>query len=235
MATLEIWPEALKENDADITASATLDRPGGSGRFLLWYRLPQSFRARLFSGCDPFIQAALFTAMRTASRVVIHGQASPSLLRNLEEFQMAWISWKPDLYHKVDIVADLEREQGPAENDASVMAFSGGADSAFTAWRHRTGGMGREQCDLRAGVMVQGFDIPLDDPTGYDGAVARSAGMLSSLGVPIFRMATNFRDLQDDWLDAHGAGLASCLTLLQGNYRSGLIASSYPYSALSLP
>jgi hypothetical protein len=235
VSTLEIWPEALTETEDTVMAAATLARPGRDGRFQLWYRFPKSFRATLSRSCDPFVQAALFTAMRTSSRMVVHGESSPSLLRNLEEFQMAWTAWKPELYHKVDLFAEGEREAAPAESPATVMAFSGGADSAFTAWRHRSGGLGREQCDVQAGLMVHGLDIPLEDTAGYNGAAARSAGMLSSLGVPLFRMATNFRDLEDDWVDAHGAGLASCLTLLRGQYRTGLIASSYPYAALSLP
>lgn len=235
MATLEIWPEARVENAESVTVSATLERPGGAGRLLLWYRIPSSFRAALSANMDPLVRAVVFTAMRTASRLVVHGAASPSLLRNLEEFQTAWVAWKPALYHRVEITAEAEQEPEPAGNESAVMGFSGGADSAFTAWRHRVGAMGRAQCNLRAAVMVHGFDIPLDDPGGYEAAAVRSEAMLSSLGVPLIRMATNFRELQDVWEDAHGAGLASCLSLLQGQHRIGLIASSYPYPLLSLP
>ena len=235
MATLEIWPEALTGDDDAVTAAATLEWPGGPGRFRLWYRFPASFRATFSGSGDPFVQAAIFTAMRTASRMVVHGRVSPSLLRNLEEFQAAWAGWRPALYRKVEIAADAECEQAPAAGNTAVMAFSGGADSAFTAWRHRAGEAGRGAHDLRAGVLVHGFDIPLTDTVGYDGAFARSAAMLASLDIPLFRAATNFRDLQEDWEDVHGAGLASALALLQGQYRSGLIAASYPYAALVLP
>ena len=114
VSTLEIWPEALSETEDTVLAAATLDRPGSAGRFRLWYRFPKSFRATLSRSCDPFVQAAIFTAMRTSSRVVVHGEASPSLLRNLEEFQMAWTAWRPELYHKVDIAADVEREAAPS-------------------------------------------------------------------------------------------------------------------------
>lgn len=235
MSALEIWPEPPTVEGDTVTVSASLDRPGGGGRFRLWYRLPSSFRDTLSDSCDPFVQAAMFTAMRTASRVVIHGRASPSLLRNLVEFQMAWTSWKPDLYHPVELCADTEVEREPADDAAALMVFSGGADSAFTAWRHRRGCLGRERYDLRAGVLVHGFDIPLEDVSGYEGAAVGSAAMLASLGLPLVRLATNFRDLGDDWVDAHGAGLASCLTVLRGSCGAGLIASSYPYATPTYP
>ncbi len=47
-------------------------------------------------------------------------------------------------------------------------------------------------------------------------------------------MATNFRALDDYWIDAHIAGLASCLMLLQEGYEIGLIASSPPYNNISI-
>lgn len=234
--TMELWLEPAVANGQTVTLAATLERPDAPERFRLWYRLPETFQSALPESADPFVMGCLFSAMRTGSRLAVHGQASPSLLRNLVEFQMAWTSWRPEMYRMVDIVADAERERVPAADDqAAVMAFSGGADSAFTAWRHRRDEIGRERCDLRAGVLIHGFDIPLDDESGFAGALRGSGAMLASLGMELFSMATNFRELEDYWEDAHGAGLASCLAALQGRYRMGLIAASYPYALLSLP
>jgi len=47
-------------------------------------------------------------------------------------------------------------------------------------------------------------------------------------------MSTNFRSLGDDWEHCHGAGLASCLMVLQNSYGKGLMGSTDPYS-LVLP
>jgi hypothetical protein len=115
------------------------------------------------------------------------------------------------------------------------MAFSGGADSAFTAWRYRPGTVESRPPRLVAGMMVHGFDIPIEDPGAFARAADRSARMLASLGMDLIPVATSFREQPGDWEDAHAAALASCLALLRGRFRRGVIASCYPYSALILP
>jgi len=235
MRTMEVWPEPVEQGGDFLTMAATLEWPDTKDRFRLWYRLPGLLYSRLTRSAEPLLLGSLFSAMRTSSRLVVHGEVSPSLLKNLVEFQMAWTRWKPELYRMVDIAVDKEQEQEPASTTGTVMVFSGGADSAFSAWRHHREEVGRERCDLRAGVLVHGFDIPLSDESGYAGAADKAGQMLASLGMDLLRMATNFRELKDDWEDAHGAGLLSCLSLLQGHYRAGLIASSYPYEMLSFP
>ena len=44
----------------------------------------------------------------------VHAGVSPSLLRNLEEFQAAWACWRPGHYARIGISADAERETGEA-------------------------------------------------------------------------------------------------------------------------
>jgi len=177
----------------------------------------------------------LFSAMKTSADVQVHGQVSPSLLRNLAEFMDAWATWKPGKYHRLQITADLEREQPKASGDEAILGFSGGADSAYTAWRHRTGRAGRQGRNLVAGVMLHGFDIPLQETEAFAGAAERAGRMLASLGMELIPVATNFREMGATWEDAHGAGLASALMLLKARYNTGLIASSFDYSALILP
>jgi len=129
--------------------------------------------------------------------------------------------------------ADVERELSIVHPcDQAIAAFSGGVDSCFTLFRHLTGQCGRLQRPLKAGLMVHGFDIPLDQPQVFERAAQRSQKMLASLGVALIPMATNFRELKQNWEDAHGIGLVSCLMLLQGGYGVGLVPSTEPYQAL---
>ena len=235
MSEIHLWVEGIIEVDGAVVRGATLEGPGEE-RLRLWYRLPAEHRPLLTESGDPFVVAALFQAMQRARTMVVHGEVSPSLLRNLEEFQAAWSSWRPQRYRRVEIVADVEREQGGKHNDGSaVVAFSGGVDSAFTAFRHRTGRVGRHGYPLQAGLMVHGFDIPLEEEEVFRRAAEKSARMLESLGMTLIPMATNFREMAGNWDDLHGAAIASCLMLLQGGYRFGLIASTEPYSHLVLP
>jgi hypothetical protein len=83
--------------------------------------------------------------------------------------------------------------------------------------------------------MVHGFDIPLAQQEVFERAAEKSSAMLASLGVELIAMATNFRELGQDWEDVFGAAVASTLMLLRGGYTVGLLPSSYTYQSLFLP
>jgi hypothetical protein len=59
--------------------------------------------------------------------------------------------------------------------------------------------------------------------------------MLASLRMELIPVATNYREQGGYWPHIFGAGLASCLMLLQGRFREGLIASGYSYKNFSSP
>jgi hypothetical protein len=233
MATMDLWLQEWVEKDGQITVGAVIEQP--EGRLSLWYRVPAELRPAITRSADPFLAATIFIAMHHGGRLTVHGDLSPSLMRNLEEFQGAWTAWRPKEYHPFEIVGERECEPGPAQTTAAVMPFSGGVDSCFTAWRHRAGLVERRRCDLRAGIFVHGFDIPLSKAADYEGASVGAKRLLASVGMDLIPMATNFRELPGEWEDVHGAALASCLLLLQGGYRTGLIAGSFGYTYLVFP
>lgn len=235
MNKIGVWIEQPKISAEALTLSATLELPS-RGREVLWYRVPLEHQSLLTQGHDPFVLGTLFMAMRTASDLEIHGEVSPSLLRNLEEFQAAWVCWKPNYYSKIEIRADLEREQPLASGSpAAISAFSGGVDSCFTVWRHRIGRCGRLRQNLEAGLLVHGLDIPLEQPEVFGRAAANAKLMLNSLDVKLLSMATNFKQVGGDWEDVFMAGIASCMVWYQSGYSVGLIGSSQPYHTLALP
>lgn len=230
-----LWAEDTVEADGMIIVRATIEVPK-KDRISLWYRIPSEYKLSISGNSDPFVIGVLFLTMAEGTDIKVHGEVSPSLLFNLEEFQAAWTCWRPNKYSKIEICADVEREQPLANNsDSAIAAFSGGVDSCFTVWRHHKKASGRSKSHVNSGLMIHGFDILLNEKEAFTRAAKKSAKMLRSLGLTLIPVATNFRELDQDWIDSHGAGLASCLMLFQGAYVSGLIASSSPYNALSLP
>lgn len=234
MHKTNLWPAETVEASGLKTFSITVESPTQE-RHRLWYRLPSEYSAWVTPSCDPFLVATVLLCMRWSAPVVVHGQVSPSLLQNLEEFQAAWSAWEPNRYHPVEIRADIEQEQPLAELDKAIVAFSGGVDSCFTVFRHRTGRCGRWQRNLQAGLMIHGMDIPLEEQQGFNQAAEKAKTLLASLDVELIPLATNFRELPLKWEDAFGTGILSCLMMLQGGYTTGLVASSFPYQALSFP
>jgi hypothetical protein len=227
MTHIDLWPEEPTLQADQIEAGFVLEDALGT-HTRCWYRLPAEQRQAITDHCDPFVLAALFTAMHTPADLKVHGAVSPSLLKNLEEYQAIWHAWLPDRYQPVEILAESEQEAGRAIGSAAVMTFSGGVDSSFTAWRHRTGQAGRLTEDLQAGLILRGFDLPVKSAKAFDVAFDRSRSMLDSLGMEIIPLSNNLRGLGGFFDDNHAAILASCLVLLQKRFSIGLVAGSDP-------
>ncbi len=234
MARTHLWQEQVVEDNGTATVGVTIETPDQQ-RNLLWYRVQAEQSSLLTKSCDPFVAATIFLAMSQGTDILVHGEISPSLLQNLQEFQAIWSCWRPNHYQQVEITADIEQEHTVTNRvERAISAFSGGLDSCFTALRHSQGKCGRSQRPLQAGLMVHGLDIPLSMPEAFDKAMQKSRLALTSLGLEAIPMATNFRSFPQNWEDAHGVGVASCLMLLQGGYAMGLIPSSDPYHAIDL-
>ena len=237
MQQTHLWPQEAVEVDGSITVSVTIEYPNEQPRSHLWYRVPAEFGSLLSDSCDPFVVAMILPAMFHSAPLVVHGTVSPSLLQNLEEFQAAWACWRPNLYKQIEITAEVEREAPKPPLEAAIAAFSGGVDSCFTAFRHHASPSRRFQHNLQAGLMVHGFDIPLEDQQAFDGAAKKSKAILSSLGIKFIPITTNYRQVEQklNWVDAYGPAVASSLMLFQNGYTVGLIASAFSYHNLLLP
>jgi hypothetical protein len=232
--TIGLWPEPLKHCDGMIEASVRVESPGRAPE-ILWYRLPAVHESGLPESLDPFVVGILFCAMCRGTDLHVHGAVSPSLLRNLEEFQAAWNGWNPARYHRIEIHAETEREDERAPGEVAAMTFSGGLDSCFTAWRHVKGELGRRKQKLQAAVMVHGFDIPLDEVQTFQRAAENSRQLTGDIGLELIPITCNIREFDHEWQQSHGAGLASCLHLLRHRFPVGLIAGSHAYSGLRFP
>ncbi|MEY2450912.1 MAG: hypothetical protein QOD92_486 [Acidimicrobiaceae bacterium] len=230
MSEFEIRVSPLESAGGTIRASATLRSPTRRG--VLWYEFDESHRAAIVDRADPFVLSTLILAMHEGRDLHVFGApASTSLLRNLEEFQRIWHAWFG--LPIVDLVVEGEREA--ARPDGAVVAFSGGVDSAFSAYS-RTRGAARRGPDLRAALMLHGMDIPRADREGFDGARRRSERMLRSLGLDLITVRTNAWELLPN-ADMHSSalGVAAALQLLGGGFGAGLLPSTATYSQLVLP
>jgi hypothetical protein len=232
--TIHLWPEDQVEKDGQVATGFTLEVVKGD-RKTIWYRVPLEFSSAITRWCDPYVLAVLFKAMNTPADLVVHGDVSPSLLDNLDEFQAAWSSWFPDRYTSIDIIPDTKRERPPSDHKNAVVAFSGGADSCYTAWHYRCSKTERLPFPLQAGIFIHGYDLPLKFQDTHDRAIEKARILLDSLGMTLIPLSTNLRTIRQHPVDAGGAFLASCLMLLQDHFTAGLIASSYCYSHLVLP
>lgn len=235
MKKLHLWKEDKVKSGDNTTISVAVESSEG-GRRRLWFRVPSQFEDQLSDSLNCFVVGTVFTAMKESGDLVAHGDVSGTLLRNLEEFQAAWTSWYPERYSRIEITADKEIDRDCRErSDRALAAFSGGVDGAFTVYRHAKGLCGRLRRDIKAGVFIHGFNIPLDRGDIFDKAAEKSARMLKSLDIDLIPVATNFRDLGVNFRDSHAAQIASSILLFEDHYPTALIASSEPYNDLIFP
>jgi hypothetical protein len=211
--------------------AADIGVPGGDVQEL-WFEIDDAHRGALVDRADPFVVAALVLAMREQRTVrVLGAPVSSSLVRSLEEFQTVWNAWYR--FPIVDIVAD-EQDDATAHTGPTVTAFTGGVDSAFSAYWHTRGGR-RLDRDLEAGMMVHGVDIPRSDVAGFERAAARSRRMLDSVGLELITVTTNAWDPQPPDARYVAIGVAATLHLLGGRFGTGLIPSTVDYRNLVIP
>jgi hypothetical protein len=234
MNRIDLWPEQPIIQADQIEAAFALEG-ASQERQRFWYRFSTDLQPALTGSCDPFVLPAVFIAMQRKASLVVHGQVSPSLLKNLAEFQSAWASWRPGVYTPVEVIADDEREVQLSPQRGVLAAFSGGLDSTFTVWRHSKGLAGRQNLKIQSGLMLHGFDIPLNQPESFDRAAHKARILLESLGIKLITLVTNLKKSEINFNDAHPALLASCMMLFQGAFATGLIAGSNTYAFMNIP
>jgi hypothetical protein len=212
--------------------SAELEWRGS--RSTLWFR---ELDGRALDGrlADVYVLGSLLLWMARGDAVHVHGAVSRTLLSNLDEWQAAMHSLLPDRYSLVTFTVDEVVEGEPSRSTRAIAAFSGGLDSTCTVIRHARGLAGWRTESLDALLLVHGFDIPLDRASEFDGARERASRAGDAVGLELRNVATNLRDLGQDWELAHGLALAAVLQLHSPEFGVGLIGSSAPYFRIELP
>jgi hypothetical protein len=197
----------------------------------LWYEVDEAHADAVTDRADPFVVATLIHAMGEGRDLVVRGAAfDAGLVHNLREFQLIWNAWY-DL-----AVVDIHGEAAPSTTPpaAAVVAFSGGADSAFSAWWH-TRGDGVGDPPLRTAMTMRGIDVPLSEPEGFARAAARARRMTDDLGLEQVVVSTNAWSLPVPIDEYTGMGVSAGLHVLGGTHTAGYLPSTATYRDLVVP
>jgi hypothetical protein len=182
------------------------------------------------------VAAALPTAMSLGRPLHVRGEVDADFLATMEEYMAAWCRWRPDLFQPVAISADVERADRAPVASGAIMAFSGGLDSTFALHAHKRAMLGRRQQDIQAAVLVQGFDIPLDQADAFDVARGHVQSILDSYGVRLNVVRTNWqKPFSVKWTMTHALGIAAVLHLFQRPFGSGVLADDNAYDMQITP
>src|ERR1700752_5015694 len=98
--------------------------------------------------------------MNRGTDVRVLGNVTRSLIEAAEECIDVWSLWRPDIFRRIRLAASsLVPDYAPVGRDA-VLTFSGGVDSTFALVANKKGLLEYRSRDVRAGVMIHGFDVP---------------------------------------------------------------------------
>lgn len=236
--TFHLIPQPIRRSSAEQIRSCRVQITGGhrdSTDRELWFSYPPDVAMPDDADADAYLLASLLPAMKEGADIRVAGSVSRELLANLTELILVWAKWCPSIYSRVNISVDCVRDHD-ARLTGAIAAFSGGADAQFTAYRHSNGTAGHATQDLKAGVFVHGFDIPLSDEDGFRRAALDAELVLGDIGLDMHIVRTNLQHLSDvNWEHYCGTAIASVLVGLKGVAGVGLIGSGEPYDALVVP
>jgi hypothetical protein len=222
---IRVFPEPPVLVDGRVVLKARIEGLGARRR-ALWFSTDARHAPHVTWLADPFACALQLPALRAGAALVIHGPVSRTLLENLERFQQVWRAWAPAQVTPGPMRADREVEGVPSGvADSTLMLFSGGLDSSFSILRHHRGLVGRRSRRIAAALMVLGFDIPHAETREFGAALENSRRMLEGLGIDLWSMATNFRDVVRDWEPGHGTGIAAAAHCFGGHIGTALVAA----------
>lgn len=174
-------------------------------------------------------------AMKVGADIRCEGRVSREQLARIEEAQDAWVMWRPDLFRKISIFADEEVDSAAPANRDAVLAYSGGLDATFALHAHRKGLLGRRQNNLRAGVMVHGFDVLLDRPDIFAKSSELGARILESYGLPLTTVRTNWRDIRGlPWDTVFIFAISSVMHQFSGVVSRAVVAADDAYNGEAL-
>jgi hypothetical protein len=238
MLKIDLSPQVLKIEDSAQKRSCLIQQTTVNDTIIekeLWFLYPTELSLPEDHNCDSYLLAVLLPAMQMKANIIVHGSVSSELLANLTELQHVWKKWCPEQFFLVDIEVERVREK-EGRVEGSILAFSGGADAQFSAYRHATGKVRYGTQLLKAGIFIHGFDISISDKKGFSGAQCLANRALKDLQLSLFIVRTNIRELWDiNWENYFGSALASVLCAFSKYAGTGLIASGPSYNELFTP
>lgn len=234
---LEIFPEEIIDINDGWKRSCTLVLTGDQikKQETLWWEYPKEVPKGESSDCDSYLLSTFLLAMKYRADLYVHGTISHELLSNITELQKIWAKCAPDIYREVSIEVD-QINYDPKKIDKAIVAFSGGVDAQFSAYRHSKHLASYVTQPLCYGVFIHGFDIKLSDKDGFKLAAEKAKITLKDINLDLIKVRTNIREVVSvNWEHYFAAALASVLIGMKKIAGIGLIASSEPYDALILP
>lgn len=237
-ATVDPDTEIDLEVDSRRRGSGTIDHrlvlTATRGRSPLWekeitFGVEAPFEVPDLATHDAFVIASLFPTMEVGGTLRVHGRVSQTLIRNILDFQSAWVLAVPTHCHLFDLQVDEVEElpeRDPRPDANAILAFSGGMDSMTALYRNACGDAGPVGHKIAATMMIHGLDTGRSFNRDPSDLIAHLRGVSEGLDIPMAVVDTGIAGVVGQDYISHGTWLAACLTLFSGRFDVGLIGST---------
>ena len=200
-----------------------------------YFKFPKNVKEDLTDRADPFIYALIFYMMCEGGKFEIEGNVSKSVLDNITMFCRVWHEWLPQEYKEIEIIANKIEDDYRPENEKMIIAFSGGLDASYTAYKYKKGLDKYYKYDLNRAVMILGADIPVADKKMFDVAFSKAKKMTDDLGIELIPVETNIRQDDCNWEHCFGTTVAAALNFFSKTYFYGAAASDSFVKSFIIP
>lgn len=186
---------------------------------------------------DHFVIGLVLPLAAAGGEVRVHGAMSRSGLFNVQRLLELRRATSPGRYGDLRIVPDslIDGPRLDPGDRRAVIAFSGGLDSTHAALRQSSIERA-DSLDLRALVMVHGFDAPTERPDMFARMLDRATPLAARIGIPLLSVETNSKYLYSAiWPQTSTPLAAAALALFRHMAAYGIFGGGLPYSANFLP
>ena len=185
---------------------------------------------------DAVLVSALLPALAAGTALTVVRPVSRRLLAGVSTIQDVFETWSRDKertrgweprFRRVPVHATVRPDAAAVSGRGAAAFFTGGVDSFYSAVQRRT--------ELTGLVFVHGFDVALADTALRARVASDLHRAAAALGLPLFEVETNVRDLSDpsvQWLDYHGAALAAVALLLAPWFQTVYVPATMTYATL---
>ncbi|MEH6564945.1 MAG: hypothetical protein V7756_06460 [Halopseudomonas sp.] len=190
--------------EIDFKVQGREDFTGISNTFALWICLP--------------------IAMSMNRDLHILGQVSPTALANAKKLVEIWFSWRPGLFHFINVTAEHVQETTYAQQQGELMLYSGGADSTYALMTHYL-----QHGNKVAALTIHGMDYDAQDAVRFDALMTKTRPLRELAINEHYTITSNAAQtmarygIRGDC--GHGFQLFGSLFLFEDRYRSGSIAA----------
>ncbi len=200
-----------------VSAQVSFDQPLLNKPDRLWFSVPEKFASFISQRSDAFAVGMLALAMHIGEDLTIEGELSPRLLRGMAEYQQAFHFWFPQMSVIKNDASCLSKIDPLLAGKETISLFSGGVDLTYTLMQHLPGKRPIQDFQIKYGLFIHGFDIPLQNQPSFENAFNTLSRELAVLDIGLIPLRSNLRYFTSGlipWSIAHGsAHIAAGLTL----------------------